>query len=184
MKSGVATILIILATTLTLSARPAWGITRPAPTTAKPGKPEPLSQEELNNLKTRLYALEMGRQDLSAWATIFVVFVALLLAANLGVSVFQARTLARQEVEKIIAGYNAQFSGFLVQGQEKLAARLRTYEEGLDRLSEQIKQLSLQAEQYSSEVNEAVNKIRIVVEEGRAEITKEAHQAFQSGNHS
>ncbi|HZF08776.1 MAG TPA: hypothetical protein VFE33_08310 [Thermoanaerobaculia bacterium] len=120
-----------------------------------PVTPLPVDRQEMGKLETRLAVLEAGRNDLSAWATLFVGVVTLLVAANIGLSIWQVGSLARKEADAIIAEYNAQFSGFLTRGQHTIVERLAQYEEGVSELSRRLEEISARIERYSAEASAA-----------------------------
>jgi hypothetical protein len=115
----------------------------------------PADREAIGKLETRLAVMEAGRNDLSAWATLFVGVVTLLVAANIGLSIWQVGSLARKEADAIIAEYNAQFSGFLTRGQHTIVERLAQYEESVLELSRRLDEISARIERYSTKASTA-----------------------------
>src|SRR5689334_2312296 len=55
---------------------------------------------QLQDQERRIFALESGKQDLSAWASIFITSITLLALANVSLSVWQVGSIARNEVGK------------------------------------------------------------------------------------
>lgn len=105
---------------------------------------------QVHELDKRIAMLESARQDLSAWATIFVSIVAVLLAANVTLSVLQVRTLARKEAEKAIIQYDKQFNGFLMRGQDTIADKLGQYEASIAELTRRIREITTSVDQCSA----------------------------------
>ncbi len=104
---------------------------------------------DLARLGQRIAILESGRQDLSAWASIFVGILALLAAANVGLSIWQVGSIARNEVEKLSGEYAKQFVRFLQHGQSEISAKLKEYEAQTSDLAHQIDAVSATAREYS-----------------------------------
>jgi acetyl-CoA carboxylase carboxyltransferase component len=130
----------------------------------------PADREEIGKLETRLAVLEAGRNDLSAWATLFVGVVTLLVAANIGLSIWQVGSLARKEADAIIAEYNAQFSGFLTHGQQTIIERLAQYEESVSELSRRLDEIAEKIERYSTEASTASADLQREAAEGMVQL--------------
>jgi hypothetical protein len=115
--------------------------------------PATLQQDrrETADLETRLAVLEATRQDLSAWATILIGVVTLLLAANVGLSIWQVGSIARKEADAIIADYNVRFSGFMTSGQRTITETLTHYEGAISELSRRLDEMSARVDEYSGE---------------------------------
>jgi uncharacterized small protein (DUF1192 family) len=130
----------------------------------------PADSEEIGKLESRLAVLEAGRNDLSAWATLFVGVVTLLVAANIGLSIWQVGSLARKEADAIITEYNAQFSGFLASGQHTIVERLALYEESVSELSRRLDEISARIERYSAEASTASADLQREAAEGMVQL--------------
>jgi hypothetical protein len=129
-------------------------------TLGRPAKADPESTQEVGDLSGRLAALEASTRDSSAWATILVGVVTLLVAGNIGLSVWQVGSIARKEAEAIIVDYNEQFSGFLTRGQHTIAETLARYEESISDLSRRLDAISARIERYAAETSSAKSDIQ------------------------
>jgi hypothetical protein len=116
-----------------------------------PGPPsQPLEEKvEIQQLNLRIAALEASRQDLSAWATILIGIVTLLVLTNVGLSIWQVGSLARKEVDEVIAQYDKQFSGFLTRGESTIAEKLEQYGEMISDLSGRMNDIAVSVQQYA-----------------------------------
>jgi len=129
-------------------------------TIREPAKARPQSTQEVGDLSTRLAVLEASTRDSSAWATILVGVVTLLVAANIGLSVWQVGSMARKEAEAIIVDYNKQFSGFLTRGQHTIAETLAHYEESISDMSRRLDAIAARIERYAAETSSASSDIQ------------------------
>jgi len=114
-----------------------------AQTTGGGAPPTPgTNRVEIQELNLRISALESSRQDLSAWATIFIGIASLLILANVSLSVWQVGSLAQKEVDKVIAQYNEQFGGFLSHRENTVKDRLNEYDKMISDLSDRINDIA------------------------------------------
>ena len=107
-------------------------------------------------LRSRVASLEAGRQDLSAWATMLVGIVAVLFAANVGLSVWQVGSISRREADNVIGEYDRRFNGFLTTGEETIREALAHSEQRFSELSARIKDVSASVESVSPVAREAL----------------------------
>jgi hypothetical protein len=120
------------------------------------GTPKTSPQEE--QFERRIFALESAKQDLSAWASIFIGGITLLAVANVGLSVWQVGSIARSEVGKAVVDYDQKFSGFLLREEKNLAERLSRFESAISELSKQREALSELLATYSTDASRAASE--------------------------
>jgi F0F1-type ATP synthase membrane subunit b/b' len=112
--------------------------------------------------------LEAGRQDLGTWASLLVGVVTLLLAANVGLSVWQVGSMARREATGAIEEYDRRFNGFLTKGEDMIRVALETNERRIAELSRRLSELSARFDKHSEVARETI-----------AELTNEAERIFE-----
>jgi hypothetical protein len=127
-------------------------------------------------LQKRIAILEASRADLSVWATIFVGVVALLVAANVGLSVWQVGSIARKEADAVIDDYNKRFAGFLTSGEQEIQKSLDRYQSTIDGLSRRMDELSASMVQYASSSSNLTAEIRRAVVDGIASLELETQR--------
>lgn len=115
--------------------------------------------DNVRELAVRVNALEVGRQDLSAWATLFVGILAMLVTANVGFSVWQVAAITRQKVKEITPEYEQRFSEFLEVSQQSINATLKQYDQRLSTLASNMDSLSTHIEENIKANADAVAEI-------------------------
>jgi hypothetical protein len=128
----------------------------------------------------RIAALEAGRQDLSAWATLLGCVISMILAANVGLSVWQVRNLTQIQVDKLRTKYDKQFSGFLTHSQENLAAKIADYETNIAELTSAIDNMTPMFDGYITETAATVAKMHREIELALERLRKESEIIRQS----
>ena len=123
-------------------------------------------QYDDEELKKRIAILEASCADLGVWATIFVGVVALLVAANVGLSVWQVGSIARKEADGVIDQYNKRFAGFLTSGEQEIQKTLDRYQSTIDALSQRMDELSASIAQYAASSSSISGELRRVVGAG------------------
>lgn len=145
MRTLMLTTVVVLATLVfTVKAESATG-RNPTRSDSQPQQ----GNVEMQDLNRRIGTVESARQDLSAWATMFVGVVTLLVLVNVSLSVWQVGSLARKEVDEVIAQYNKQFSGFLKGGKDAIAKKLAEYETRVSDLSQRLEHIPSSVQQYA-----------------------------------
>ena len=116
--------------------------------------------EDLRGIEARINALEAGRTDLSAWATLFIGIVTVILAANIALSAAQVSSLAHREVAKLISKYDSQFSGFLTENEQTVTAKLEDYERMIKEISERLVENSAAVRRYAADTSQTAKEIQ------------------------
>lgn len=120
--------------------------------------PPPPNAAQLQELERRIFALESAKQDLSAWASIFIGGITLLALANVGLSVWQVGSIARNEVGKAVTIYDQKFSGFLIREEKDMAERLSNFEAAIAEMAKQRESISILLSEYSSEASRSATE--------------------------
>ncbi|TVL98620.1 MAG: hypothetical protein CV087_21070 [Candidatus Brocadia sp. WS118] len=99
------------------------------------------STDNLISIERRVAVLESTKADLEVWVTIFVTIVTLLIALNIGLSVWQVGSIARREVESSIKEYDEKFQGVLSSGAKAIDEKFSSYEEKLKLINHKLTDL-------------------------------------------
>jgi hypothetical protein len=118
----------------------------------------PVDAAQLRDLDRRIFALESAKQDLSAWASIFIGGITLLALANVGLSVWQVGSIARNEVGKAVTSYDQKFSGFLIREERDMAERFSNFEAAITEMAKQRESISILLSEYSSEASQSATE--------------------------
>lgn len=111
-------------------------------------------------LEKRVSVLESTKQDLTLWITIFVTMVTILIALNVGLSVWQVGGIARREVELRIKEFDDQFNGILSKDAQTIDEQIKAYESKLLALGEKLENCDTISTKKLSQMDETLAAFR------------------------
>lgn len=116
--------------------------------------------EEYSDIEKRLAVLESAKQDTEVWVDILLAMVTLLIALNIGLSIWQVGSIARREVENGIKEYDEKFNRFLTDKGEDINKKLADYDSRLETIKEKTSELNLNVEKNIDLIDERINAFR------------------------
>lgn len=149
------------------TTNPGGGITIDNP------NPNPSGFQYNNNryqrLDRRIEILEHSRDDLNSWVMIFVTSVTILIALNIGISVWQIGSIARKEVSQHIDGLQEEINALLEQNEKGFETKISEFQNNLSSIISKIESLEKKSGDY---VEESDNRIKALQNELTAMIDK------------
>jgi hypothetical protein len=143
------------------------------------------------SVETRLAVLESAKGEVQVWVAILIGVVVLLLAANVGMSVWQVGSMARKEVDENLREFDGRFRGVVDKNigaitqaisvyESRLEALTRSVQEANGRTNSQIESIQKKTQEFSAAAAEVIAAIGQDAERVKTAALQDLRQYYEA----
>jgi hypothetical protein len=143
---------------------------------------EPVTASE-RSVETRLAVLESAKADVQIWIAILIAVVVLLLAANVGLSVWQVGSIARKEVDENLSEFDMKFSGVVDKNIGTITQAISVYESRIEALSKSVQEANARTDDKVAAIQKATQELNTAGAEVRSTVIQEAERLKAAALH-